>query len=377
VHTAFGQSTPYSIGIEEEYQLVDETGLGLVSRIEPMLASIANEPESSRVKPELLQSFVEVSTKVAVGVAEALEDMAELRSRLRRVAGDNETAIVSAGSHPFSHPSAQVVTARPRYARIADDLGWLASRHLAFGLHVHVGVNSAEKAIACCNGLRAHLPELLALSGNSPFWHGEATGFASTRATILTRLPRSGPPPHLDAFDDFVELVERSRRTGCFPEYTHLWWDIRPHPRFGTVEIRICDAQTRLESAGALAALVQSLVATLGSAYECDASPAAVPDFLLEENRWRAARDGLDALLIDVEKDTERSARAAIVELLDRCQPAAAALGCGDELDEIEAILERGNGADEQRAVFAETGSLVDVTRFLVDETAAASIAQC
>jgi carboxylate-amine ligase len=374
--TAFGHSTPYSVGLEEEYQLVDETSLGLVSRIEPLLASFAVEPESSRVKPELLQSFVEVSTKVASGVAEAVEDLAELRSRLRRVAADQETAIISAGAHPFSYASAQSVTARPRYARIADDLGWLAHRHLAFGLHVHIGVNSAEKAIACCNGMRAHLPELLALSGNSPFWHGEPTGFASTRATILTRLPRSGPPPHLYTFRDFEELVERCRRAGCFPDYTRLWWDIRPHPRLGTVEVRICDAQTRLESVASVTALIQSLAATIGSAYECGENPQAVPDYLLEENRWRAARDGLDAVLIDAASDTERSARAALLTLLDRCEPAAEALGCADELDRMEAILDRGNGADEQRAVLVETGSLVELARFLVDQTSSVPLAQ-
>jgi len=369
VDTAFGQSTPYSIGIEEEYQLVDETGLGLVSRIEPLLASFAGEPESARVKPELLQSFVEVSTKVATGIAEAVDDLVELRARLRRVAAEQDTAIISAGSHPFSYPSAQVVTARPRYARIADDLGWLASGHLVFGLHVHVGVNSAEKAIACCAGVRAYLPELLALSGNSPYWNGEATGLASTRATILTRLPRSGPPPHFETFQDFEELVERSTRTGCIPEYTHIWWDVRPHPQLGTVEVRICDAQTRIESTAALAALVQSVVATVSSAWECGEYPATVPDFLLEENRWRSARDGLDAVLIDVENDTERSARASVAALLDRCQPAADALGCADELSQIEVVMNRGNGADEQRAVFEESGSLVDLARFLVDET--------
>jgi carboxylate-amine ligase len=369
VHTAFGQSTPYSVGIEEEYQLVDETGLGLVSRIEPLLASFASEPESARVKPELLQSFVEVATKVSTGVGEAVDDLAELRSRLRRVAAEQDTAIISAGSHPFSYPSAQLVTARPRYARIADDLGWLASGHLAFGLHVHVGVNSAEKAIACCDGVRAHLPELLALSGNSPFWNGEATGFASTRATILTRLPRSGPPPHLETFQDFEDLVERGMRTGCIPEYTHIWWDVRPHPQLGTVEVRICDAQTRIESTAALAALVQSLVATISSAWECGERPTAIPDFLLEENRWRSARDGLEAVLIDVENNTERSARASIIALLDRCQPAADALGCADELALVEVVMDRGNGADEQRAVYDETGSLVDLARFLADET--------
>ena len=181
------------------------------------------------------------------------------------------------------------MTERPRYAELSESLGWLADRQLIFGLHVHIGVGSADKAIACADGLRSSLPELVALSANSPFWQGRDTGLASTRVKISETLPRTGLPPALGSFAEFEHLVERGVRTGCFPDYTHIWWDVRPHPRLGTIEIRICDGQTRIESVAALAALIQSLVATLGSAFECDEEIPAGPDLLLEENRWRAS----------------------------------------------------------------------------------------
>lgn len=369
METRFGQSTPYSVGIEEEYQLLDNGSLELVSRIEPILSAFEGEPVEPRIKAELLQSVVEVSTKIAGSVADAVEDLVDLRSRLRRAAAEQEAVIASAGTHPFSRYEEQAVTARPRYAELVDSLGWVAVRQLVFGLHVHVGISSAEKAIDCSNGVRVFLPELLALSANSPFWQGRPTGLASTRTTILDTLPRSGLPPALADFQEFEELVERGVRTGCFPEYTRIWWDVRPHPRFGTLEVRVCDAQTRIENVAALAAFIQSLVATLGSASESGDTPPILPDFLLEENKWRAARDGLEATLIDLEHDTERSARAAIGATLERCQPAAEALGCANELELIQHILDRGNGADEQRRLHDETHNLTDVTQDLVDKT--------
>lgn len=370
METNFGWSTPYSVGVEEEFQLVDPESFELVSRIEEILSAFGGEPVESRIKPELLQSVVEVSTKISGGVAEAMDDLVDLRARLRRAAGDEGALIASAGTHPFSRYEHQEVTDRPRYAELSESLGWVAARQLVFGLHVHIGVGSAEKAIACADGLRSFLPELLALSANSPFWQGRPTGLASTRVKILEGMPRSGLPPALTSFTEFERLVERGVRTGCFPDYTHIWWDVRPHPRLGTVEVRICDGQTRIENVAALAALIQSLVATLGSAFECGEVAPVEPDFLLEENRWRAARDGLEAHLIDFEHDTERSAPEAIRALVERCAPAAEALGCADELELVEEILARGTGADEQRLIYEETDSLLAVTHWLAEETA-------
>ncbi len=366
----FGWSTPYSVGLEEEFQLVRGESYELVSRIEAILSVFEGEPVEPRIKPELHQSVVEAATKISASVAEAVDDLGDLRARLRRAAGEEGTLIASAGTHPFSRYENQEVTERPRYAELAESLGWLADRQLIFGLHVHIGVGSADKAIACADGLRTSLPELVALSANSPFWQGRDTGLASTRVKISETLPRTGLPPALGSFAEFEHLVERGVRTGCFPDYTYIWWDVRPHPRLGTIEIRICDGQTRIESVAALAALIQSLVATLGSAFECDEEIPAGPDLLLEENRWRALRDGLDARLIDLDDDGERPARDAIRALVERCAPAAEALGCAEELELVDEILARGNGADEQRRAFEESGSLRAVARRLTEETA-------
>jgi glutamate---cysteine ligase / carboxylate-amine ligase len=369
METNFGTSTPYSLGIEEEFQLVDPETLELISRIEPILGAIEGGTLRGRVKPELLQSVLEVSTRIAVNVAEAIDDLADLRSRVSSLAAEHGAAIASAGTHPFSRADEQRVTDRPRFAMLSENLGWLTARQPVFGLHVHVGVGSGAKAIACADGLRDFLPELLALSANSPFWEGRPTGLASTRAKLIEDLPRSGLPPALDSFAGFERFVERGVRAGCFPDYTYIWWDIRPHPRLGTLEVRICDAQTHASSVAAIAALIQALVAVIGSAFECGELSTPSPDLVLEENRWRAARDGLEARLIDPLDDTERPATEAILALLDRCSPAADALGCVEELDLVEQILFHGNGADEQRRIYDETGDPLAVARWLAERT--------
>jgi len=369
VQTNFGTSTPYSLGLEEEFQLVDTEAFDLVSGIEPILAAFHGDAIGERVKPELMQSIVEASTRIAASVEEAVDDLVDLRARLIRVAADAGAGIASAGTHPFSRSEQQDVTHRPRYTELAERFGWVTARHPVFGLHVHVGVSSAAKAIACTDGLRNHLPELLALSANSPFWQGRPTGLASTRAQILRDLPRSGLPPALGSFAQFEHIVDSGVRTGCFPDYTYIWWDVRPQPRFGTVEIRVCDAQTHVANVAALAALVQSLVATLGSAFECGEISPASPDVVLEENRWRAARYGLEARLIDLADDTERSAVDAIRALVERCFPAADALGCAEELELVDQILATGNGAHEQLRIYDDTADPAAVARWLAEQT--------
>jgi carboxylate-amine ligase len=238
-----------------------------------------------------------------------------------------------------------------------------------FGLHIHVGVDSAAKAVACANALRGVLAELLALSANSPFWQGHATRLASSRAKVFESFPRSGIPPAFASFQELEELIERGMRTHCFPDYTYIWWDVRAHPRLGTVELRVCDAQTRIESVGALAALTQSLVATFGEEFDRGEHSRPQPAMLLEENKWRATRDGLGATLIDLERDAERSAPEAIRAVAERGRQAARRLSCEHELQEIELILARGGGADEQLQVYEETGDIRAVAAWLARET--------
>lgn len=366
----FGTGRPFSLGVEEEFQIVGRESYELVSRIDEILSEVEDEEEhEGRVKPELLQSVVEVATNVAGSVGEAMVDLGGLRARLRDAAAERDALIASAGTHPFSRYEHQEITDRPRYRELLEDMRWVAERELIFGLHVHVGVSSPDTAIACANAARTFLPELLALSVNSPFWQARPTGLVSTRTKIFEAFPRSGLPPAFSSWEEFELLVERAVRTNSFPDYTYIWWDLRPHPRLGTIELRICDAQTRLESVGALVALAQSLVASLAEAFEAGKSPPLQPVTLVDENKWRAARDGLDAQLIDLEHDTERPAREAVLALAERCEPAARRLGCARELEAVETVLARGTGADEQLRVYDETESLLAVAQWVAEET--------
>jgi carboxylate-amine ligase len=316
-----------------------------------------------------MQSVLEVATRIAGSVGEAMAEAAGLRARIRDAAAERQTIIASAGTHPFSRWEHQEVTAEPRYTGLMENMQWVAERELIFGLHVHVGLESSAQAIAAANGLRTWLPELLALSVNSPFWQARPTGLASTRTKVFETFPRSGLPPAFASFEEFELLVERGVRTNCFPDYTYIWWDVRPHPRLGTVEVRVCDAQTRLDSVAGIVALVQSLVATLAEGFERDGAVPIQPVTLIDENKWRAVRYGLDADLVDLERDEERTARDAVRALVELAEPAARRLGCRSELDRVEVVLGRGTGADEQRRVHEEQGNLLAVARWIAATT--------
>lgn len=363
----YGRGEPFTLGIEEEFQLLNAASLELTSRFDEVFGAEAARDE--RIKAELLQSVVEVAIRPARTVAAALEEAAELRARLRDAAAAEGALIAGAGTHPFSRWEHQEVTDEERYRDLIESMAWVAKREVIFGLHLHVALESPAQAIAVANALRARLPELLALSANSPFWHGRDTGLASARTKIFDTFPRSGLPPAFASFEDFARTVERGVRTRSWDDYTFLWWDLRPHPKLGTIEVRICDAQTRLASVGALAALVQSLVATLAERHERGELGPVEPRLLVDENRWRAARHGLEGDLIWLERDEERPAREAIGALVDEARPAARKLGCEGELAEVEAICARGSGAAEQRRVHDEAGNLLAVARFLADET--------
>jgi glutamate---cysteine ligase / carboxylate-amine ligase len=311
-----------------------------------------------------MTSVLEAATGVHQRVGEAIDEVREIRATLRDAAGEHDVLIASAGTHPFSRWEHQEISEAPRYQQLVEGLQWVAKRVAIFGVHVHVGIDDADRAVRIATQLRNWLPELLALSTNSPYWHGRDTGLASTRSQIFDTMPHSGLPPRLESFAEFEQLVERGTAAGFFPEYTHLWWDVRPHPKLGTIELRICDAQTRVESVAAIAALTQSLVATLAE------QPVPVqPRILIAENKWRAVRHGLEADLFDLEQDRSVPAADAVRELVDRAAPAAARLGCAAELAEVERLLERGTGAEEQRQVSEKQGGLVGVARWVAEET--------
>jgi carboxylate-amine ligase len=364
----YGAREPFTLGVEEELQLLSPESFELTSRYEEVFRRAAEGDE--RIRPELMQSTVEVATTPARTVAEALAESRELRRRLRDEAESRGYLVASAGTHPFSRWEHQDITDKPRYSELVDELRWTAERQLIFGLHVHVGLDSSQQAIAIGNALRTWLPELLAVSANSPFWNGRDTGLASARSKVFEAMPRSGLPPAFSSFEEFEQLVERGVRTGSFEDYTYIWWDMRPHPRLGTIEVRICDAQTRIESVAAIVALVQSLTATLAERYEREGALDIQPVTLIAENKWRAARYGLEATLVDLSRDEERPAREALLELVELAEPAARRLGCADELDLVEPLLARGDGASEQRAAYeASGGSPLGVAQRLAELT--------
>ena len=242
----------------------------------PRFDEIAEAAGDERVHQELMTSVLEAATGVHQRVGQAIDEVREIRTTLRDAADEHDVLIASAGTHPFSRWEHQEISEAPRYQRLVEGLQWVAKRVAIFGLHVHVGIDDADRAVQVATQLRNWLPELLALSANSPYWHGRDTGLASTRSQIFDTMPHSGLPPRLESFAEFEQLVERGTAAGFFPEYTHLWWDVRPHPKLGTIELRICDAQTRVENVAAIAALTQSLVATL--AEQPGSRPAADPD---------------------------------------------------------------------------------------------------
>jgi carboxylate-amine ligase len=367
VEVNFGRRRPFTIGVEEEFQLVDRESGELVSRFDEVEEEVGRDIE---VKPELLQSVLEVATHVHETVPEALDEARALRRRVAEAAAEGGTLVVSAGTHPFSRYEHQEVTEQERYLDLIDRMQWVAEREVIFGLHVHVGLSSGHEAIAVAGALRTWLPELLALSANSPFWQGRDTGLASTRSKIFDAFPRSGIPPAFSSFEEWELSMERAARLGFFDDYTYVWWDLRLHPKLGTIEIRVCDAQTRLASTGGIVALVQSLVASLSARYEADGALPIQPVMLIAENKWRAVRYGLGADLVDLERDEERPACDAVLELVERAAPFARSLGCAHELAEVERICSRGSGADEQRAAQDREGSLLAVVRHLADLTA-------
>jgi glutamate---cysteine ligase / carboxylate-amine ligase len=362
VDAAFGRSAPFTIGIEEEFQLLSAESHELVPRFD----EIAHEAADERVRQELMTSVVEAATGIHDSVAAAVDEVREMRRRLRDAAERRGALIASAGTHPFSRWEHQEITDTPRYQGVVEELRWVAEQVAIFGLHVHVAVPTADAAAAITTAVRTHVPELLALSANSPYWQGHETGLASTRSKVFETMPRSGLPPRFDSYAAFAEFVDRGTAAGFFADYTYLWWDVRPHPKLGTVELRAFDAQTRVESVAAIAALTQCLVATFA-----ERRPEPQPRAFVDENKWRAARYGLDATLVDLARDTERPARDAIRELLQRAEPAAGRLGCAAELRTVEGILERGNGADEQRRVHEEGGGLLAVVQWLAQRTVA------
>jgi carboxylate-amine ligase len=374
---AFGKGDPYTLGVEEEYMLLDSKTFDLVQHIDTFLAAVAGHELEAQMKAELMQSVLEIATPVCRTPSEVDRELRKLREYVASVAAQKSLRVGSAGTHPFSLFEAQRITARDRYHSLVDQMQYVARRELIFGLHVHVAVDDPEKAIQVVNGLLVELPVLLALSASSPFWRGEPTGLASTRQLVFAAFPRSGPPPRFRDYADYAEVVGQLEKTGCIADYTHIWWDIRPHPKLGTVEVRICDAVTRVEHAVGLAAYCQALVKLYCERFD---SGEKIPSFhriLTSENKWLAARYGLEAPLMDLV--TGRRNRLPVAQLVRRrlreLEPHARELGSERELEGIQDILANGNGADRQLRVFNANRDVTEVVREIADATEAAALA--
>jgi carboxylate-amine ligase len=373
---AFGRSDPYTLGVEEEYMLLDGRSFDLVQHIDTVLEAIAGDELETQINAELMQSVLEIATPVCRTAGDIDRELRRLRSYVASIAAQDELRVGSAGTHPFSLFERQRITARDRYRHLVDQMQYVARRELIFGLHVHVAVDDPEKAVQVVNGLLAHISSLLALSASSPFWRGEPTGLSSSRQIVFAAFPRSGPPPRFQDYADYAEVVGQLEKTGCIADYTHIWWDIRLHPRLGTVEIRICDAVSRVEDAVALAAFCQALVKHYSERYDRGDEIPSYHRILTTENKWLAARYGLEAPVMDLA--TGRRNRVPVAQLVRRTlrdiEGHARELGSQAELEGIREILSRGNGADRQRRVFNANRDIVEVVREIADATEAAMI---
>jgi carboxylate-amine ligase len=356
----------FTLGIEEEFQIIDPETRELRSHIHQILED-GKMTLKERAKPELHQSMVELGTEICRDSTCARQQVVALRQDLARVAARSGLLIASAGTHPFSHWRDQLITVHERYATIIKDMQQIARANLIFGLHVHVGIPDREIAIRVMNQARYFLPHIYALSANSPFWLGENTGFHSYRLQIFQRFPRTGIPDAFESLSEYEDYLKLLVATGCIDNAKKIWWDIRLHPFFDTLEFRICDAQSRVDDTIALAALMQAVIAKLHKLLRDNTTFRIYPRRLIDENRWRAARYGISGKLIDFGRGRELETRSLIHEILEFVATEAEELGSQREMAHIERILREGTGAERQLTVWERTQD----TRAVVDEIVA------
>jgi glutamate---cysteine ligase / carboxylate-amine ligase len=326
---------------------------------------------AERVKPEMHQSVVEIGTGVCRNMTEAKAEVKMIRRKIVELARDNGLRLSAGGTHPFAEWRKQEIYPDDRYRVIVEDMKMVARANLIFGLHVHVGVEDRETAIQLMNGARYFLPHLLALSASSPFWVGMDTGFHSYRSKVFERFPRTNIPDLFRSWSEFEDYVGLLIRTNCIDNAKKIWWDIRPHPHFPTLEFRVCDMPMRYEETIAIAAVCQAVIAKLYKLHERNLSFRHYNRALLMENKWRAARYGLDGKLIDFGKQTEVSARDLIHEILEFVGDVVPELGSENEIGYVRRMLLEGSGATRQLRVFQETNDLKKVVDYMIAETEA------
>lgn len=358
----------FTIGIEEEYQVINPETRELISH-DQKLVSRGEALLPDRIKAELHESQVEVDTTICRDIMEAEDQIKLLRRTICGMADELGFAIGAAGTHPFSTWQSQRITANPRYDEIITELQDAARSNLIFGFHVHVGIPDRAMALRMANSMRYFLPHLYALSSNSPFWEGRNTGFKSFRSRVFDKFPRTGIPDHFESITEYDRYIDLLVKTKCIDTAKKIWWDIRVHPHYPTVEVRVCDVMLRADETIAIAALVQALIAKLYQLHESNLGLNKYGRMLINENKWRAGRYGIDGKLIDFGKETEVSCRDLIHEMLNFVDSVSRDLNSQKELAYIEKILEDGTGADRQLAVFEKTQNLKDVVDFVITET--------
>jgi carboxylate-amine ligase len=358
----------FTIGIEEELQIIDPDSRDLRSHITEMLDE-GRMVLGEQVKPEMHQSMIEVGTGICLNVQEAREDVRKLRRTVANLAAAKGLRIAAASTHPFSNWRDQKITPDQRYHKLVDEMQVLAESLLIFGMHVHIGVEDRDAQIFLLNQCRYFLPHVLALSTSSPFWMGTATGLKSYRSEIFKKFPRTDIPDYFQSWSEYQDYVKLLIKTGCIDNAKKIWWDVRPHPFFPTLEFRICDIPSRVDEVIAIAALFQAIVAKLYKLYRQNMGFRMYRRALVQENKWRAVRWGLEGKLIDFGKQEEVPVRNLIHELLGFVDDVVDELGSRNELAYVHRILEDGTSADRQLRTYRETGSLEAVVDRLVIET--------
>jgi carboxylate-amine ligase len=361
----------FTLGIEEEYQTIDPETRDLRSHIDAEIIEQGKTLLKEAVKAEMHQSVVEVGTGICRNIQEAARELKSLRSNILELATRNGLRVAASGTHPFADWRKQDIYPDERYEIIVKDLKMVARANLIFGLHVHVGIEDRETAIHIMNAARYFLPHILALSTNSPFWLGMDTGLKSYRCKVFDKFPRTNIPDQFPSYGEYERFVNLLIKTNCIDNAKKIWWDIRLHPNFPTLEFRVCDVPLRADESIAITALIQATVMKLWKLHSANQSFRLYGRALLMENKWRAARYGLDGKLIDFGKETEVPVRDLIYEYLDLIDDVVDELGSRREINYIRRILETGTGADRQLHIFQETGDLTKVVDYVMDETEA------
>jgi carboxylate-amine ligase len=361
----------FTIGVEEEFQIIDPETLELRSHVVQLLSSAAARGVGDLVKQEMHQSIVETGTKICENVSELRLEMHRTRSELVLAAESTGLRVAAAGTHPFSSWIDQVISPGERYQHIVEEMGQLARSLLIFGMHVHIAMPDKQTTIDMMNMVRYFLPHLLALSTSSPFWMGRNTGLKSFRTTVFRRFPRTGIPEVFESWSEYENFINLLVKLNCIDTGKKIWWDVRPHPMYGTLEFRMFDTATRVEEAVAISALTQAIVVKLHRLYTRNQSWRLYRRALIEENKWRAARYGIEGKMIDFGREAEVPMRELMLELMEFIDDVVDDLGSRSAVEYIHTILNEGTSAERQLRVYQQTGDLKDVVRHLVMETRA------